>query len=158
MLGTSLNIKNQSGVLSVLAGTVDLKDAVYHHKEHGFDVLIGGTSSANPADVFSSDRFCEFVRDARKIYDIIIFDAPPVLLVPDARIIGQSVDAVLFVVLWDKTKKHQVRDGISQLTSVGVKITGLVLSNINPKGMKRYGHGDRYGAYSPSMAKRYYRP
>ena len=39
--------------------------------------------------------------------------------------------------------------------TVNLKVTGLVLSQISPKGMKRYGYGDRYGSYA-SYGKGYY--
>ena len=68
-------------------------------------------------------------------------------IVPDARVIGQSVDAVIYKVAWDQTRHRQVQDGLKALESVNVKVSGMVLSQINARGMKRYGYGDSYGAY-----------
>jgi Mrp family chromosome partitioning ATPase len=78
----------------------------------------------------------------------VIVDTPPVLVVPDARVIAQYVDSVIYVVHWDNTTKSQVENGVRQFRSVNVNVDGLVLSKINPKGMKRYGYGARYGAYA----------
>jgi succinoglycan biosynthesis transport protein ExoP len=46
---------------------------------------------------------------------------------------------------WDKTTKAQVTEGLRQLSSVNIKVTGLALTQIDPKGMKRYGYGKGYG-------------
>jgi Mrp family chromosome partitioning ATPase len=94
----------------------------------------------------------------RKVYDVIIIDTPPVLVVPDARVIGQSADAIIYSVKWDKTAKAQVDEGIRQFATANLRITGFALSQIDPDGMKRYGYGGKYsadGAYA-KYGKGYY--
>ena len=98
--------------------------------------------------MFSSDRFRAFLEDMRKRYDYIIIDTPPVLAVPDARIIGQSADTIIYTVKWDSTSQRQVREGLKSLESVNARVAGLVLAQISSRGMKRYGYGDSYGDYS----------
>ena len=152
-----LKIPTEVGLAAVLSGKTDLKSTVFHLEKIGVDVLVGDKCAVNPGDLFSSATFAEFILGAREVYDVIVIDAPPVLVVPDARIISQCVDAVLFIVGWDKTKKVQVTDALGLLQSVDSNVVGVVLSNISPKGMKRYGYGQRYGAYAPKFAKRYYK-
>lgn len=144
----------KKGLLSVLAGETRVEDVVAHDPRVG-DVLIGEETKANAADVFSSDRFAGFVRDMRALYDFIIIDTPPVLVVPDVRIIGHQADALLFVVKWDSTSQVQVEESMRLFDTANLKVTGLVLSQISPQGMKRYGYGDSYGAYS-AYGKKYY--
>ena len=52
-----------------------------------------------------------------------------------------------YTVKWDSTSQRQVREGLKSLENVQVRVTGLVLSQINAKGMKKYGYGETYGAY-----------
>lgn len=143
------------GILSVISGKVPLERAVHRPDGLGFDVLMGEKSSINAADVFSSDRFHKLIETLRETYDYVLIDTPPVLVVPDARVIAQSVDAVIYSVNWDRTTKSQVEEGLKQFSSVNIPVTGLVLSQIDPKGMKRYGYGGKYGAYS-RYAQGYY--
>lgn len=150
------DIKEDLGLLSVLSGKATLKEAVAFNEELGADVLIGEQSSTNAADVFSSNKFSEFLDKAREEYDAIIIDTPPVLVVPDARVIGQSVDAILYTVKWDQTTRTQVREGLRMFETVNLKVTGLVLGQIDAKGMKRYGYGGEYGAYGAYGAKYYH--
>lgn len=140
--------KGQPGILSVIARRVPLADSVWRDPILGIDVLMGEKSSINAADVFSSDSFQTLLQDMRASYDYIIIDTPPVLVVPDARVIAPLADAVVYVVNWDSTTKTQVAEGIKQLRSVNVHVTGLVLSQINARQMRRYGYGTYYGAYS----------
>ncbi len=141
------DIKGKQGLLAVLSGEAKLEDVAVYNEDLKADILIGEKSAINAADVFSSDKFHAFLGDLRKKYDYVIIDTPPVLAVPDARVIGQSVDAILYTVKWDSTTRRQVSEGLKSLRSVGAAVTGLVLAQINKRGMKRYGYGDSYGAY-----------
>ena len=150
-----LDEKDAKGLISVLSGDVRLQDAVLKDPIIEADVLVSEPSNVNAADLLSSDRFQVFLKEARELYDVVIIDTPPVLVVPDARVVAQHVDAVLFTVHWDKTTKTQVQEALRMFESVGVHVNGLVLNQINAKGMKRYGYGENYGAYG-SYGKKYY--
>ena len=143
------------GLLSVLSGECELEEVLVHDDRINADILIGQKSNTNAADVFTSESFGELIREVRAKYDVIILDTPPVLVVPDARILAQHVDALLFAVHWDSTSKTQVQDALRMFETVNQPVTGLVLNQIDPKGMKRYGYGERYGAYA-SYGQRYY--
>lgn len=135
-------------LLSVISGKQAIEEAAFRPEGLGFEVLMGERSPVNAADLFSSQSFGRLIEQARGLYDYVLIDTPPVLVVPDARVIAQVADAVVYVVHWDRTPKAQVEEGLRQLRSVNVAVTGLVLSRIDPKGMKRYGYGGRYGPYS----------
>ena len=147
-------IPEERGLVSAVTGEAKLADIVWREETLGIDILIGENTRLNAADFFSSDKFAAFLKAARKAYDVILIDTPPVLVVPDARVIAQQSDAVVYVVHWDKTPRSQVEQGLHAFSTVNAPVTGLVLSQIDPKGMKRY--GGRYGeAYSAYGAKYY---
>lgn len=155
VFGQYLNTSHKEGVVSVLSGTKSFDDVVVHDDLLECDVLLGDKGQANAADIFSSERFANMLNDLRNRYDIIIVDTPPVLIVPDARVIAQHVDATVFVVKWDRTQKELVVNALREFESVGTPVSGLVLNQINPRGMKRYGYGYGYGAYSSYDSKYY---
>jgi len=142
------DVEHRNGLLSILSGAAEFEDVVQRNDLIGVDVLLGEKSDTNAADVFSSDRFGDFMTDMRTRYDIIIIDTPPVLLVPDSRIIAHVTDAILFTVKWDATSRAQVREAVRQFAMAGVAISGAVLNLIDPKGMARYGHSGSHGAYA----------
>ena len=135
------------GIVSVLSGATRLEDAVHRSLGFGADILGGERSNTNAADLFASERFKALIAEARAQYDVVIIDTPPVLVVPDARIIGNEADAIIFTVKWDKTTKPQVEEALRLFHNSGQRITGFVLSQINMRGMKRYGYGGNNGAY-----------
>ncbi|WP_375260308.1 GumC family protein [Palleronia sp.] len=125
----------------------DISDLVVRDPRLKADILLGEECRINAADLFSSSSFRDFLESLRDRYDVIIVDTPPVLVVPDARVIGQHVDAILFNVAWDRTARTQVREALRQLETVNLKVNGLVLGQVDPSGAKRYGYGGTYGSY-----------
>ena len=144
-------------ILSVLSGEDTIEEAVQTAKDFAFDVLLGATASVNPADLLSSKQFESLLTEARSSYDVVIVDTPPLLVVPDARIVAQYADAVLFSVLWNRTTLTQVSDALKQLRSIGIRASGLVLSNVDPKAMQRLGYGQRHGVYDRKIGRGYYK-
>jgi len=145
-------------LISTLNGNHTLDEALNKNVVEGVDLLMGARANVNAADIFSSERFQTLLQDLRDRYDFVIIDTPPVLVVPDARIIGRFVDATIYSVRWNSTSQHQVVAGLRELRSVGVGIAGLVFSMVDPKGMTRYGYGGKYGAYGVygNYGKSYY--
>jgi len=146
VLAEYLNIKPEHGLVSVIAGECEFTEAVYHDEHLGIDVLIAEHPRISAADFYASAKFAAFLREMRNDYDLVVVDTPPVLVVPDARVIGQFVEAIVLVVKWDSTSRQQVRDALSAFESYNQKVAGLVMSQVNTRQLKRYGYGDGYGA------------
>lgn len=121
----------------------------------GFDLMLGARMEANAADFLSSTDFKNLINDAREKYDHVIIDAPPVLPVTDARIIGQQADAILFAVSWDSTQSVVVEAGLGEVSNSGLSLTGLILTKIDGKKAKAYGGATRYGSYYGEYSKSY---
>lgn len=155
VFGQYMDTGTKGGLVAVMSEEATLDEAIYSDKIVGADILSSGITPANPADLLSSKRFAAVLDELRKRYDQIIIDTPPVLVVPDARIIAQHVDASVFVVKWDSTSIDQVVSALRSFESAGHRVRGVALNNINPKGLKRYGYGKKYGAYAAYGSKYY---
>jgi len=149
------DVKDQIGFISIMSREATIEEAVIRPKGMGVDILIGEKSTANAADIFASMKFAYLIKILRQQYDYIIIDTAPVLAVPDARVIGQHADAILYSVLWDRTTKTQVKQGLTMFSSVGLHVNGLILSGVDSKKMKSYGYADQYG-YAYGGATGYY--
>lgn len=148
-------LDTKSGLIKAITQDLALSEVVHHSEELGIDVLAGERSTVNAADFFSSGRVKTFIDRARAEYDIILIDTPPVLVVPDARVIGQLADTVLYVVHWNRTTRVQVEEGLNAFASVDIQVAGLVLSQINIRKAAYY--GGRYREIYAAYDTKYYR-
>jgi len=146
-LSTYFTSKAKGSIVSAISGEHSLGEAVTHNAIEGVDAVMGVRSRINAADLFSSERFKVLLGEMRQTYDYVIIDTPPVLVVPDARIVGGLVDATIYFVKWDSTVKEQAIAGMQELHTAGVKISGIVLAQVDSRWMFRYGYGGKYGAY-----------
>lgn len=144
-LGDYFEVPENVGLLTAVADDDKLAQAIYEDETLGIHILFGERTKVNAADFFASDRFGTFIKRARQAYDIVIIDTPPVLAVPDARVIGSHADVILYVVRWDHTAKTQVKTGLRAFQTANLHVDGLILSQVSQKGMKRYGYDGGYG-------------
>ncbi len=132
------------GLVAAIRDTGSLADMVHSTPTQG-DILPGGNATVGAVDLFSSQAFGRLILAARGIYDMVLIDTPPVLAVPDARVIAQHADATVFIVRWDKTSRDQVSEALQQLEMVNVRVAGIVLSQVSASGMAAYSYGYGYG-------------
>lgn len=147
--------RHKFGLVSVVSGAVALEEAILFNDKLGIDILLGEKSTINSADFFSSARFRTFLDEIRSAYDVIVIDTPPILVLSDPRVIGQMVDAIVYVVRWNMTTQSQVEAGVKALTSVDLKVLGFTLSQINMREAK--GYGGQYGEIYDGYGSKYYR-
>lgn len=137
------------GLLSVINETATVEEAIYIEPDTGLHVLMTRpaerAAKINAADVLASARFRHLVAELAKTYDLVVLDAPPTLVVADARILSALADAVVFAVRWDSTPRSAVKEGLRELHSVNARITGLVMTMVNEDRASKYAYdGYRY--------------
>jgi capsular exopolysaccharide synthesis family protein len=113
--------------------------------------FLWGDKHDDPQRLFTSEKFTQFVRDARDRYDLVLIDTPPVMAVSDVMVISRQTDALLFVVQWEKTARTIVKSAVEQLRHTSTSIAGVVLTQVDVQRHQGYGYGDQgyyYGTKS----------
>jgi capsular exopolysaccharide synthesis family protein len=117
------------GMISVLNDDVVLEDALFSVEPFGFDVLKGLSPDGHGTpDILSSDRFSDLIALLSDTYDVVLIDAPPVLVVPDARIVGRLVQAIIYVVRAGVTTRAEIAEGLRLLEDITAEGPVLVLN------------------------------
>ena len=108
------------------------------------DALLGGVIPPNPAQLLSNGNFDKLLAEARSIYDFIIVDTPPSLLVSDTLSIAHLSDVVLFVTRCNHTDKEVLNFIKDTISSEKVKNVGLVLNGLGATNIYGYGYAYNY--------------
>jgi|YNPNPStandDraft_1061719.scaffolds.fasta_scaffold27708_4 non-specific protein-tyrosine kinase len=93
-----------------------------------------GPLPPNPADLLGSRRMERVIAALKERADIILFDAPPVIVATDTAVLGTKVDGVLLVVCAGRTRRDHLQRATTLLERVHVRVIGAVLNNA-PKGV-----------------------
>ena len=92
-------------------------------------LLSSGTRPPNPADLLGSSKIDALLEQLRADADIILLDAPPVIAVTDAAVLGAKADGVLLVLNAGKTRREQAERAKTLLEKAHVRIVGATLTN-----------------------------
>ncbi|MEH7549080.1 CpsD/CapB family tyrosine-protein kinase [Neobacillus vireti] len=134
----TFNQTNTFGLTSVLTKQMTLDKAVADTGEKNLFVLTSGPIPPNPAELLSSKAMEQFYQDVLDLFDIVLFDTPPLLAVTDAQILANKCEGTILVVSSGKTEKDQVIKAKELLDSAQSKLLGVVLNNKKMKDTNYY--------------------
>lgn len=101
-------------------------NAVHRIDALNLSVIFPGTIDGSAYELLDSPRFEQIVREARTQYDFIVIDTPPVMVLPDARVISRVVDGFVLVVAAHKTTRAALTSSLDLLDRA--KVIGTVLN------------------------------
>ena len=112
-------------------------------------VVLTGVQSIAPYEALRSDRFTELMAEARRDYDYVIVDTPPVVPVSDCRVIARHVDGFLLVVSAHRTPRTMLEEALNLMDPE--KTLGLVFNRSDLMPYRYYGY---YGYARPTGKRR----
>lgn len=146
---------NHSGLSDLLWTDIPLETVPIGHLVHQTDVsglflLPGGCCRVTPANLFYSPRMKRLLNRFRKEFDMILIDAPPMIHLADARVLGRFADGVVLVVRAGETTAESALFTRHRFEEDGTRVLGTVLNSWNPRTSTRYGYGNYsdYKAYA----------
>lgn len=135
----AFGIFNVIGLSSVLTRKNAFYDAIQETTVAGLNLLPSGPIPPNPAELLASKTMDALFEELKKLYDIIIVDAPPVLPVTDAQILSNKCEGTLLIANAGIVTKEVVIKAKSALIGSQARIMGVVLNNYKiAKNRKRY--------------------
>lgn len=147
------NVSNDNGLSDFLSGKIDVEKAIKKVQAIGFDFISRGIAPPNPAELLMHRRFDELIKWATKNYDIIVLDAPPILAVTDAAIIGHYAGTTLLVARFEQNTVKELEVSIKRFEQSGVSVKGCILNGVVKKASSYYGYGYSYYGYSYDKEK-----
>ena len=137
-------VNNQKGVKEVLTENSSLSQVTQQPMEK-MDLLTSGEIISNPLSLLDSVEMSELVAKARKEYDLILVDAPPLPVTADVLTLSKLVDGIMFVTRPGIVEHESAELAQETLISTGQKVLGMVINGVDPKEFDRYSYCARYG-------------
>ncbi|MCP2369475.1 capsular exopolysaccharide synthesis family protein [Agromyces terreus] len=139
-----LGIEGAVGLTDLLIGRADLQDVIQPWGRGQLYVLPAGRVPPNPSELLGSAAMAETIAELNRAFDVVLFDAPPLLPVTDAAVLSRAAGGAILVVAVGRVHKGQVKGAFSVLENVDAKVSGIVLTMLPTKGPDAYGYG-KYG-------------
>lgn len=145
------------GMSTYLSGNCKIEEIIKETQIENLYYAPSGPVPPNPAELIETHFMKTFMERAKKEFDYIIFDTPPIAVVTDALLLADYADVNLFIVRQRYTSVNTL-ELIEQLKNQGeLKNMAIVINDISLSGY--YGYGLRYGymqGYGYSYGTAYY--
>lgn len=146
---SNFGIALKPGLTEYLAGKATIEQVTQRHVVEGLDVIACGSLQRQPARILASGAMQAFLMEMQEFYDLVLIDAPPVLIVNDAALVSGIVDSVILTVAAGETRAATLDRAAEFVHQAGGRILGIVLNRFDAR--REYGGyygGHRYGHYS----------
>ncbi len=138
------SLSNERGLSDVLTGNCPVDEAIQATPVENLSVLTSGPVPTNPGRLVESLRLRQVLQGLAGKYDMVLVDAPPLLIVGDAIALSRSCKGMVIVIEAGKTPRRMITDLRARAEQAGIEPTGVVLNKVDVRtGMQAY-----YGAYA----------
>lgn len=139
----TFNLNNSRGLSTVLSTATSVLEAAQRTVIDNLTILTSGPKPPNPSELLGSMRMGQVIEEAKNMYDIVIFDMPPVVAVTDAQIMASKTDGTLLVVRENVSRKESLVKAKELLNMVQARILGAIYNGAehsNDQGYYYYGN------------------
>lgn len=137
-LAHMLGLHPKNGIVSVLTGNAQLRDAVVPTSVQNLYFMDAEPSVPNPTDLLASKRMAKLNEHLATQFDYVIYDTPPVGTFVDAAVLGRIVDGAILCVRESGPKRTELLQASEQLSKAGVNILGLCSTFTESSGSEHY--------------------
>ena len=138
--------KNRPGLSNFLIDpTIGLSSLTMNvfENQSNHDILLSGTIPPNPAHLLANGNFETLIEEAKSLYDYIVVDLAPTILVTDTLLISHLADATICAVRANHTDKKLIPFSVNLSKTNRLKNMVYVINGV--KENRSYGYSYNYG-------------
>lgn len=136
VLHNTFGVSKEPGFTNYLTGMVKFQHLINETLIPNLSMISCGSLLPNPSELLGSHQMKRFLDEAKRKFDIIIFDSPPLNAATDAIVIGTQVDAVVLVIRSGVTDRDMARQKMEMFKNVPAQVLGVVLNGTSAE----FGH------------------
>ena len=101
---------NYDGLSNLIIGKTNFSKAIHSTSVENLDLLTSGPTPPNPSELISSNKFKNLFNQLNEIYDFILVDTPPVIIVTDAQVFLKVIKDCVLVIDSEKIIKMRYKE------------------------------------------------
>lgn len=128
-----LGLEGSVGLTDVLLGEVTLDDVLVPWHSGRLTVLPAGSLPPDSTALLGSAAMQGLVRTLRERFDVVIYDAPPLLSVTDAAVLSEMLDGLVLVTRWGQSSREELSDTVDLVQRDRLRMLGTILSDVRDR-------------------------
>ena len=145
-LHKEFGIKRNDGLSQILLGKATASNVIQDTEVENLSIIQCGTVPSNPSELLGSKHFSALIDELEKVYDLIIIDTPPIMLVTDAALACRVASQIVMVVEYNRHSIDAIKDGMKQLLKGNSEAHASFVLN-KYEHSHNDGYGYKYGKY-----------
>jgi len=137
------DMNNDRGLSNYLVGEPDVDGLIHPSATGGMAVITSGPHPPSAPELLSGDRLASLIAELCQRFDHVVFDAPPVMGLADAPLMGSRVEGVVFVLEAGGTHRNTATVAVNRLRAANAQVVGAVLTKFDTK-RAHFGYGYEY--------------
>jgi len=134
------HISNNKGVTNVLAEGLQLKEAIIQTNVKGLAILPSGPVPPDPGKLVESQKVKEIIDALKEMYDMVIIDTPPAMIVNDAYVVGALADGIVYIIESGRAVLPMIEHAQKLMAKADINLVGVVLNKFRMQGHSYYHH------------------
>ncbi|MCX7971000.1 MAG: CpsD/CapB family tyrosine-protein kinase [Negativicutes bacterium] len=131
-VATSFGISKSPGLTNILVENINWRDCVARTEfSANLEAIPCGPIPPNPSEILGSGKMLRFIEEVKGEFDLVVFDAPPVIAVTDACVLAGKVDGVVLVLRAEVVRPEMAQKAKALLDTAKASILGAVINDIN---------------------------
>ncbi len=143
-----LNVNREQGVTEFLEGEKYPEEIIKHldSYEDLFFISAGGILPENPSELLSNGKVNELINYLENIFDYVIIDTSPMVLVTDGYLLTGLCDATLYVIRHHYTPKFIIKRLDENIHINPINNPAIIFNGVKMRGFfkNNYGYGYDY--------------
>lgn len=152
------NLKNDLGLAEAITQGLGLEKIVQDTPNPKLKVVTSGTPPSDAVALLSSQRMEAMLVEAKREFDVVFLDSPPILGVSDASILVSVCDLTIIVVQHRRFPRSMLVRVKNAVLNVGGNLLGVVLNNVDIRHDQNYEYYTNYYKYYAKADKRKKKP
>jgi succinoglycan biosynthesis transport protein ExoP len=140
-------VSNSRGLTDYLSKGVPIEELILSTKVENLEMVPSGRLPAGAIGMLNSRRMTDLITHLKKTYDMVLFDAPPILGVSDSAVIVRSVDMTAIVIQHRRFPRSMLIRVKNAVLNTGGHLLGAILNNVDIRMDQYYQYQTNYYGY-----------
>ena len=123
-------LRHNIGTADVLTGEIRLLNAIQQTGFNNLSVLTAGKEQENPAELLSSSAFRMMITEAKRSYDFVLVDTPPLLAVSDPCVVAPHTDGLILVLRLRRDSRTDITRAAELLDTHNIDVLGAIANGV----------------------------
>ncbi|MBW4580839.1 MAG: polysaccharide biosynthesis tyrosine autokinase [Tildeniella nuda ZEHNDER 1965/U140] len=138
---SQMNLSNECGLSDILTSNINVRNVLQQSPlKDNLMVLTAGKPTLDPVELLSSGKMQLLMERFQMVFDLVIYDTPPLLGLADGSLIAAQTNGLVLVIRMGKTKRLALNQTLEEVKISSTNVLGLVANGAKDAANTPYGY------------------